>query len=562
MRSFLPDRRTCEALLLLAITAHTLLCPYTKVEESFNLQAVHDLLQHGPFDVKEFDHLLFPGVVPRTFTGALVIASATAPVHAVLRAAGAPLHASQVAARLCLGLLSWLAFRHYNTGVARCFGSDAAAGTALVTALQFHLPYYMSRTLPNALALCVVLVALGQWLRGRSLRALGLLTAATALFRCDVLLLLGPLALQELLARRVTFSAGVRTGMLAGALTLLLTVPVDSYFWQRWLWPEGEVFWFNTVRNKSSEWGTSPWHWYFTSALPRTAAATAFLVPVGILRSPLRQHGTAQLLRRPWLATDARAVQMAIPAVAFVTLYSALGHKELRFLFPMLPLLNALAGLGLAKLDRVAAAAVASDASPPAPTSQRQQQQQATGGRQGAPLKRHTVAAAAAGAAAAGALLLTAAMTCVALAASRHNYPGGEALRALNDIMWHEHNVAAAAVAVASPDAEAAAAAAQQQQWRRPLVHINAAAAMAGVSLFGQDNELARYSKEEGALEKAQYTQFDYIITDDASSSAGLFEVVHAVEGYAGLALRRIKGVPLVPEVRLQPAMFVMKRKR
>eukprot|EP00611_Tribonema_gayanum_P002061 TRINITY_DN11513_c0_g1_i3.p2 TRINITY_DN11513_c0_g1~~TRINITY_DN11513_c0_g1_i3.p2 ORF type:complete len:363 (-),score=54.15 TRINITY_DN11513_c0_g1_i3:545-1633(-) len=310
MRSFFPDRRTCEALLLLAITAHTLLCPYTKVEESFNLQAVHDLLQHGPLAVKDFDHLLFPGVVPRTFTGALVIASATAPVHAVLRAAGAPLHASQVAARLCLGLLSWLAFRHYNTGVARCFGSDAAAGTALVTALQFHLPYYMSRTLPNTLALCVVLIALGQWLRGRSLRALGLLTAATALFRCDVLLLLGPLALQELLARRVTFSAGIRTGIVAGALTLLLTVPIDSYFWRRWLWPEGEVFYFNTVRNKSSEWGTSPWHWYFTSALPRAVAATALLIPVGILRLPLRQCSFAQLLRRPCLATDARAVQV------------------------------------------------------------------------------------------------------------------------------------------------------------------------------------------------------------------------------------------------------------
>ena len=90
-----------------------------------------------------------------------------------------------------------------------------------------------------------------------------------------------------------------------------------------------QVFLFNTVENRSSEWGTSPWHWYFSTALPKALLPAALaLLGVGV-----------------WYERG-RAATLIGPSLLFVAIYSVLPHKELRFIFHAIPPLNAVASLG------------------------------------------------------------------------------------------------------------------------------------------------------------------------------------------------------------------------
>ena len=69
-------------------------------------------------------------------------------------------------------------------------------------------------------------------------------------FRCDMLPLAALIGLHMLSTRQISIQAGLLTGLAAGLVCLILTVSVDSFFWQHCLWPEGEVLWFNTAQNR------------------------------------------------------------------------------------------------------------------------------------------------------------------------------------------------------------------------------------------------------------------------------------------------------------------------
>ncbi|KAB2577725.1 GPI mannosyltransferase [Lasiodiplodia theobromae] len=335
------------------ILLHLAWAPYTKVEESFNIQAVHDILVHGiptenasEFLAQHYDHVSFPGSVPRTFSGALVLAGLSRPFVPWL---SSPPQV-QLLVRAILGLLNAFALLSFRRVVWKVFGKAASNWFVLFQATQFHLMFYASRTLPNMFAFAMSTFALSFYLKSltnpnwlfsaKQLRlCFYLLTIAGIVFRSELAILLGCLVLHQLLQRvpstgLLPFLRFVIPSGIAGAVIgLLITVPIDTFFWRTYpnpLWPEWSAFAFNTLHGHASDWGTSPFHYYFLSALPKllmNPLTYTILIPLSVLNAATRGPCTALLA----------------PCLSFVAIYSLLPHKEWRFIIYVVPALTACA---------------------------------------------------------------------------------------------------------------------------------------------------------------------------------------------------------------------------
>jgi len=421
------------------------LCPYSKVEESFNLQATHDLYYYGIqpalqqkwFPHKNFssfsssftnssspsivllpyDHLIYPGVVPRTFLGPYILSILLHVISFFIRICTfnqihlhtyplfiqflsrallllIHLHAHWTLAKAADTLLNCHQQQQQNKKKKTYRHGSFGGYYLLITAVQFHIPYYSSRMLPNIFALILVIHAYADWftistsnMRKRQHesypRVAIYLILATVIFRCDVLLLLGTIGITLVFIQQyITLSHAIQVGLVTSSLSIVCTGLLDAILWfpqgdtvvvsraittggiqnhplwtfflhRIWkhilFWPEGMVFVFNAIDNKSSEYGISPWYWYWTSALPKALLGTAFFIPLAFWKDPHHppHHHRKGLFHAE---IDMTIVPFLVPCLLFVALYSILPHKEIRFIFVILPMLNITAAKGLTYL--------------------------------------------------------------------------------------------------------------------------------------------------------------------------------------------------------------------
>lgn len=312
-----------------------------------------------------------------------------------------------------------------------------------------------------------------------------LFVLAGVIFRSEVALLLFMQLAHLLVLRRMSLQTIVPAGLQSALVALAISLPIDSYFWQKPVWPELWGFYYNAIQGKSADWGTSPYAYYFNSLLPRlllNPLIMILLIPLSFMLPALRSQSR----------------DLVIPAMLFVAIYSLQPHKESRFIIYVVPPITAAASLAASYiwtrrskslLYRLASLALAVS------------------------------------------LLVCFATSTAMLLISSLNYPGGEAIAELRHIIAHADDPAS------HHDDRSA------EEHVRVCVHMDVLSCMTGVTRFQEMPARAVvFDKEEDQdtlLRPAFWEQFDYALMEEPGRAIGRWDVVATVYAYAGLEILR-----------------------
>lgn len=514
-----------ESAVMLVASLHLIKAPYTKVEESFSIQAIHDIINYGVFDLSQYDHIQFPGAVPRSFIGPLVIAYLTKPLlfFSKLWNGNGDVPPTQMETQLlvrgviaftnCLSIIYLKEkFQHLvdkesgaavdeegnkrNVKVANDFSFSTCGNWFLLFFMSsFHMMFYCSRPLPNfVLAFAMTNIALGLVLSGSSNLAIAILAFSSVVFRVEIAALGVAVTLLSISYKKITMAKAIRFGVMGLSLGVTLSLFIDSYFWSNWGIPEVDSFIFNVLEGNSASWGTESPLAYINKYLPMI-----FLPPTVLILNYFSLR---------FAPTELKIVAFA--GYIHILIMSLQPHKEWRFIIYAVPSIMMLGSLSAAYLwENVKIETFINT------------------------LYLLTLPMT---------IVISFALSMMFLYISRMNYPGGEALAAFNNYIVGNNitNVTA---------------------------HISIPACMTGVSLFGEldyDDYGVVYDRSENITELGSlWKTFDYaILMETSMSSVPLqqarsdeWELIATTEMFMGLNYTYINDV-FFQEERNIPEIF------
>lgn len=155
-----------DFLMIAYMIINVLLIPHTKIEEIFQVNNIYDhlYLGFGVDKIKDYDYIIFDGVVYRTFLSSLMIAAIDFVFVAPIKMLGLTSYSMLITSRVTLGILNWIGVRMVRNAVHDRFGKKSSQCLALLFLVQFHSLFYFTRPLPNSFALIFCNMAFSYWL--------------------------------------------------------------------------------------------------------------------------------------------------------------------------------------------------------------------------------------------------------------------------------------------------------------------------------------------------------------------------------------------------------------
>ncbi|OJJ71112.1 hypothetical protein ASPBRDRAFT_196641 [Aspergillus brasiliensis CBS 101740] len=144
----------------------------------------------------------------------------------------------------------------------------------------------------------------------------------------------------------------VREALLCGSAVLTVSITADRFFYGFWTFPPLRFLYFNLAQSLAVFYGKNDWHYYLSQGLPLLLTTALPFAAMGLHHSLTRP-------RSGGLSESQTSIQVQLASVCLVMILglSMISHKEVRFIYPLLPSLHILAAPALVNFFRPAVTA-------------------------------------------------------------------------------------------------------------------------------------------------------------------------------------------------------------
>ena len=130
----------------------------------------------------------------------------------------------------------------------------------------------------------------------------------------------------------------LREGIICGSLVLATSLASDRLYFGFWTFPPYKWLFFNISQSLAVFYGRNPWHYYLLQGLPLICTTSLPFALKALYKTSATSNEQTNILKT-----------LSYTVFTTITALSLISHKEVRFIYPLLPILNVLAAPATAK---------------------------------------------------------------------------------------------------------------------------------------------------------------------------------------------------------------------